>query len=276
MMTQILILAKAEFQEGLRNRWVVASIALLTTLAFSLTVLGSAPIGETRASPLGVTTVSLASLSVYLLPLIALMVSFDAIVGERERGTLLLLLTYPVSRWQVIAGKFLGHVTVISLAILIGYGSAGIYLSTQTDASSAQWWQFVAMLGSSILMGSVFIALGYLISVLVTSRATAGGIAIALWLFMVVVYDLLLLGAVMMDSGDHLNSQLFAVLMLLNPADTYRLFNLAGSEAANMVTGAAGLLDTSSLNWQILIGLLALWLVVPLSLAALIFQRQEL
>jgi Cu-processing system permease protein len=272
----VFTIAAAEFQEGLRNRWVIASIGLLTALAFSLTVLGSAPIGETRASPLSVTTVSLASLSVYLIPLIALMVSFDAIVGERERGTLLLLLSYPISRWQVIAGKFLGHVTILSLAIVLGYGSAGLYLSTQADVSAGQWIQFGAMLGSSILMGGAFVALGYLISVTVSSRATAGGIAVATWLFMVVVYDLLLLGAVVADTGQQTNGNLFAALMLLNPADTYRLFNLAGSEAANLVTGASGLLDASLLSWQLLIGVLSLWLLLPLVIATLIFRRQEL
>ena len=44
------------------------------------------------------------------MPLIALLLSYDAIVGEVERGTMMLLLTYPVARWQVVLGKFLGHV----------------------------------------------------------------------------------------------------------------------------------------------------------------------
>ena len=106
MIRPILALAAAEFQEGLRNRWVLSSVLLLSVLAFSLALLGTSPIGETRVGALSVTTVSLASLSVYLLPLLALMLSFDALVGEAERGTLNLLLTYPVARWEVIVGKF--------------------------------------------------------------------------------------------------------------------------------------------------------------------------
>ena len=45
---------------------------------------------------LDVVIVSLSSLTI-LLPLIALLISHDAIVGEMERGTLLLLLSYPVA-----------------------------------------------------------------------------------------------------------------------------------------------------------------------------------
>jgi hypothetical protein len=46
---------------------------------------------------LSVTVASLTSLAVYLVPLVALLMSFDAIAGEVERGTLPLVLTYPVS-----------------------------------------------------------------------------------------------------------------------------------------------------------------------------------
>ncbi len=102
-MKPVLVMALAEIQEGIRNRWVVASILLLSVLAVSLTLLGSTPVGITKASLLSVTMVSLTSLSIYLIPLIALMLAFDTIVGEYERGTLLLLLTYPVRRWQISA-----------------------------------------------------------------------------------------------------------------------------------------------------------------------------
>ena len=89
-MKPVLIMAMAEIQEGIRNRWILASILLLLILAVSLTLLGSTPVGLTKASLLSVTMVSLTSLSIYLVPLIALMLSFDTIVGEYERGTLLL------------------------------------------------------------------------------------------------------------------------------------------------------------------------------------------
>ena len=46
--------------------------------------------------------VSLSSLTIFLVPLIALLLSHDAIVGEAERGTLLLLLSYPV---RPLAGR---------------------------------------------------------------------------------------------------------------------------------------------------------------------------
>ena len=108
-MKNISIVARKEIQEGLRNRWVLATTGLLAALALTLTFLGSAPTGNVGASELDVVIVSLSSLSVFLVPLIALLISHDAIVGELERGTMLLLLSYPIGRWQVIVGKFVGH-----------------------------------------------------------------------------------------------------------------------------------------------------------------------
>jgi Cu-processing system permease protein len=272
----ILLLAVEEFQEGLRNRWVISAVLLLAILAFSLALLGTSPIGETRVGALNVTTVSLASLSVYLLPLIALTLSYDAVVGERERGTLLLLLTYPISRWQVICGKFLGHFTIIAVAILLGYGMTGVYIAVTDSAPAQDWLLFAAMLGSTLMLGSAFIALGYLISVTVSSRATAAGIAISVWLLVVVIYDLLLLGLVLSDAGKVINSDMFGALLLLNPADIYRLFNLAGSEAASLVSGTLGTMDSSFLSSGLLLSVLCLWIIVPIAISIWVFNRHEL
>jgi Cu-processing system permease protein len=105
----ILLIAGKEIQESLRNRWVLAMTALLAALALSLTFLGSAPTGTVGARALDVVIVSLSSLTIFLVPLVALLISHDAIVGETERGTMILLLSYPVSRGQIILGKFTGH-----------------------------------------------------------------------------------------------------------------------------------------------------------------------
>jgi Cu-processing system permease protein len=81
-MKVILILAQKELRDGLRNRWVAMTIFLLTALSLSMYFLGSAATGTVKVDSVAVTLVNLVSLSVYLLPLIALMLSFDSIVGE--------------------------------------------------------------------------------------------------------------------------------------------------------------------------------------------------
>ena len=114
-MGSILVVAGKEFRDGLRNKWVAGATLLLAALAFALTFLGSTPTGLLDVKPLAVTVVSISSLTIFLIPLIALLIGYDAIVGEAERGSLLLLLTYPVSRFEILFGKFLGHAAILAI-----------------------------------------------------------------------------------------------------------------------------------------------------------------
>jgi len=147
----IFILAKKELRDGLRNRWVAMTILVLTVLSLSLYVLGSAATGTTKADSLAVTLVNLVSLSVYLLPLIAMMLSFDALVGEFERGTMLLLAAYPIARWQIVMGKFAGHMLILLLAIVISYGSIALILALTGDNTTQDWPVYGLMMASSWL-----------------------------------------------------------------------------------------------------------------------------
>jgi Cu-processing system permease protein len=274
-MKTVLVLALGEIREGSRNRWVAASIVLLATLAFALSALGSAPTGTVNADALSVSVASLSSLSVYLVPLIALMLSFPALVGELERGTLLLLLTYPVARWQIVVGKFAGHLAILMLAVLVGYGAPAIVTGLQGDNGWLGWQSYLAMMGSSVLLGAAFIALGYLVSASVRERATAAGLAIGVWLVFVVLYDIGLLGLLLADGEQRISPTLFSSLMLINPTDAYRIFNLMGSGGASLVSGLAGLADQVRLSVMLPIAVMTLWVVAPLAAATAVFYRRE-
>lgn len=275
-MNAVWILAAKEIRDGIRNRWVAASILLLGAVAVLLSLLGSAPGGELKASALDVSVVSLASLSVYLLPLIALMLSFDALVGEFERGTMLLLLTYPVARWQVVMGKFLGHLAILFIAILVGYGGAAVVNALTAGGDTQGWQAYAAMMASSLLLGASFIAIGYLVSGLVRERATAVGVVIGLWLVLVVLYDIGLLGLLLLDDGRMVSQSLMSVLMLANPTDAYRVFNLTGFENISEAAGITGVVAGTGISSATMLLTLFAWVCLPLAAAIVIFQRREL
>ena len=275
-MKAIGILALNEFLDGLRNRWVAAAIILLGATALALLLIGSAPTGTIRTGALDVSVVSLTSLSVYLLPLIALLLSFDALVGEFERGTMLLLLTYPVARWQVVMGKFFGHMMILLAAVVVGYGGAAVITVLFTDSGIEGWQAYISMMGSSLLLGAVFIGLGYLVSVLVRERSTAAGAAIVLWLVLVVLYDLVLLGLLLADHEQKIGQTLFSTLMLVSPADTYRLLNLTAFDAVGQAAGIAGVAARSGFGISLLLGLMVTWVVLPLAATMAVFHRREL
>lgn len=276
-MSALLTIAGQEIRDGLRNRWIIALTIMLAGFALSLSFLGSAPIGTTGASPMLVTIVSLSSLTIFLLPLIGLMLSYDTIVGEVERGTMMLLLSYPVSRWQVLGGKFLGHITILAFATAIGYGTAGaavLFGSDGLDVDPQAWRAFAAMIVSSVILGGAFLAIGYVISALVRERSTASGVAIGIWLLFVLVFDMALLGLVV-GAGDQIGTNLFSLLLLANPTDVYRLFNLTGFHDIATLSGTVGMMADVGFSASVLLMFQVVWVVVPLSIAGYLFSRKE-
>lgn len=276
-MRAIFIIAGKEIRDGMRNRWVVATTLLLAALALTLAFLGAAPTGMVKVSPLEITIVSLSSLTIFLLPLIALLLSYDAIVGEVDRGTMALLLAYPVSRLQVILGKFAGHIAVLAFATILGYGAAGAAIAlTGATIEPEAWRAFAAMIGSSVLLGAVFVSLGYFISTVVRDRGTAAGMAIGVWLVFVLLYDMALLGLLVADQGKTVTVATLNWLLLLNPADAYRLLNLTGFANVSMFSGMAGLAEQARFGQPTLIGVLSCWVALPLGLATALFARRQL
>lgn len=272
-----MIVARKEIHQAIRNRWVLASTLLLAGLALSLTFLGSAPTGTVGVRALDVVIVSLSSLTIFLIPLIALLISHDAIVGDVERGTMLLLLSYPIARWQVLLGKFMGHLAVLTFATCLGYGIAAAALSVigsriGNDSLAA----FAAMVGSSVMLGAAFVAIGYLVSALVRDRGTSAGACIGLWLLLVLIYDMALLGVLAIDQGRSISASAVDAMLLFNPTDVYRLFNLTGFASVSSFAGMAGLAQGTGLSAQMLLAVLLGWTVVPLGMAAFVFSWREL
>ena len=276
-MTKVLTIAGKEIREGLRNRWVLAVTLLLGALALTLSFLGSAPTGSVGASRLDVMMVSLSSLTIFLVPLIALLLSHDAIVGEAERGTLLLLLSYPVRRGQIVLGKFLGHIVILAIATVVGYGVAGLALALISgEGLGGALPAFAGMLGASIMLGAAFLALGYLISALARERGVAAGAAVGAWLLFVLIYDMALLGVLVVDQGRFIGPPVLNALLLLNPADVYRLLGLTASSEVRTLSGMAGVADAATLGRPALLAALAAWIVVPLAMASAVFTRREI
>src|SRR5690606_9077874 len=118
----LLTVAGKEFRDRIRNRWVLAVALIFTVFALVITFFGGAQQGSIGFRSIEFVIASLVSLVIYLIPLIALLLGFDAIVGERERGSLNLLLSMPISRLELLLGKYLGLASALVLSIIIGFG----------------------------------------------------------------------------------------------------------------------------------------------------------
>lgn len=275
-MREVLIVAGKEFRDGMRNRWILAITLAFALLAMGLAWFGAAASGEVGFTRISTTIVSLASLAVFLIPLIALMLAYDSIVGEDEQGTLLLLMTYPLSRTGLLAGKFLGHGAILALSTFLGFGIAAVMIVILAEQATFAnlMGPFGLFIASAVLLGWVFLALAYLISVLSREKARAAGLALLVWFLFVLVYDLVLLGLLVGTEG-RLSGDLFRVLLLLNPTDVFRLVNLTGFEDTAAASGLLTIVSEQGYPLSALLAILVAWIMAPLALAAGLFAARR-
>ena len=204
-MRTVIIIAAKEIQEGLRNRWVLATTLLLAALALSLTFLGSAPTGNVGAGALTWLWSACSSLT-DLSAAADRALDFPRRRGRRD-GAGHDDPAAQLSRWPLpgrSSENSAGHVLILRLRHRdrLWRGAAEPLAITGVSVLAASWYAFASMLGTSILLGAVFVAIGYLISSLVRDRGTAAGISVGIWLLMVLVFDMGLLGILVIDQGQ--------------------------------------------------------------------------
>jgi len=267
---QVGAIAAKEFRDRIRNRWVLAITLVFTVFALVISYFGAASQGSVGLQGIEATIASLVSLVIYLLPLIALILGFDAIVGERERGSLDLLLSMPITRFELLLGKYLGLAAALTSSTVIGFGLVGIIIGLNLPLDAL--YQYVGFMLSSVLLGLVFLSLAVTVSVFTQDRTRASGIAIALWFFFVLVFDLLLLGALVLSGGQVMGA-LFPYLLLLNPADVFRILNIFGQDDLRTMYGLSSVFPAALANPAYLGAIMSAWIILPLGLAAWRFRQ---
>lgn len=112
----------------------------------------------------------------------------------------------------MLLGKYLGLAAALTLSTLAGFGLVALLLFHQYGWAGL--YHYVGFMISSVLLGLAFLSLAVLMSVIARERTRASGLAIAMWFFFVLVFDLLLLGALVATGGSY-GGDAFAYLLLL-------------------------------------------------------------
>ena len=124
----------------------------------------------------------------YVLSLIALLFTFDAISHERERGTLRLMLANSIPRHTVLIGKFLGALISINIPFTLAVLVNLLVISTSSDVhlGAEAWGRLGFMFFITLLYVSLFLALGLLVSARVQRSAVSLVILLLAWVTLVV------------------------------------------------------------------------------------------
>jgi Cu-processing system permease protein len=267
------VVAREEYRRALETRWLFAFTALFALLVLGLSYFGLAQSREVGFQSFARVTLSLMNLVLVIVPLTGLMLGVTGIAGGGE--SLSLLLAQPVSRGEVLAGKFLGLAAALGVAQALGFGGGGVVVALNGGASQVSGFLVLTLL--SLVLGWVTLAAAICIAALWPDRLRAMSIALMLWLLMVIAYDLVVLGATTLLSGLPLQSVLFPAL-IVNPVDLVRvLTTLAVGSGALFGPTSAVLMRMFGTTAGVALGLAVLLVegAVPLIVAARVFRRRD-
>ncbi|RKU34800.1 hypothetical protein C6496_19370 [Candidatus Poribacteria bacterium] len=124
-----------------------------------------------------------------IMSFMAILFTYDAISGERETGTLSLLMSNSVSRATVLLGKFIGAFLTILLPLLIGIllNLMIVNASRLVSLSGDEWARVGITFVISALYISIFLWLGLFISSLFSNSSSSLLVLLLIWIVFVVL-----------------------------------------------------------------------------------------
>ncbi len=274
-LNSIVTVAHQELVINLRNRWVVVFAFLFWILVLAISYFGLVTAGAIGFQGFARTSASLLNLVTYIIPLVALIMGTLSFSGEKSSSEL--LFSQPVSRSDILLGKIAGLFASILGATLMAFGFAGLIIAAKAGSMGASRYPiFIAL---SLLLALIFLSLSALVSVICRRRPAAFAVSLLVWFFLVVLYDLLVIGVTFLLGEREANILLFASLAG-NPVDMVRVASLIALDGKD-IFGAAGAMllrfvggDGPALAF-LLVGL-SLWFFVPLLVAQALLKKQDL
>lgn len=268
-----LVVARKEFADAVRSRtlWgIVAIIATMTSIGMGVSAF--VPGGTTVYAAIG----GAAQFAGILVPIMALVAAYLSIAGERESGSIKVLLGLPPSRGAVLAGKFVGRSLVVVVGIVAGFAVAGLVSLVVYDAVPLVAFASVTLLSASLGVAFVGIAVG--ISAATSTRARAMTGSIATYLVFVLLWDLLPQGLYFLLHGQPPADTVpgwFLGLQALSPPGAYSGLIAAALAGPGWAARLSGPRPVYLEPW-FLGALLVAWTLLPLLAGYRRFERADL
>jgi ABC-type transport system involved in multi-copper enzyme maturation permease subunit len=124
-----------------------------------------------------------------ILSFVALIFAYDTISGERETGTLRLVLTASIPRHKIILGKYVGVMLTLGIPLLLGFliNLLIVVSSGEVVISNLQWFKIVIIVLLSFLYLSIFVLLGIFISSRTSHSTNSMVILLLVWVALVIL-----------------------------------------------------------------------------------------
>jgi len=283
----IATVAKKDFQDSARSRWLWALSVLFVLFVAGLSYLFTSIPNLGGVGQEGVTTVALlialSGPSGLLVPIIGIMISYKSIVGERESGTLKILLSLPHRRVDAVLGKLLGRSLSLSIAILIGF-AVGLAVFV-IQVSELDLVAYVSFLLLTLFFGVVYVSIGVGLSSITASASRALALAVTFIVLFEFLWGFVPVVLLFVINGFEFDAEYFAdqpewaeFLGSLSPGTSYS--NAAAAVLPEDPRTAQAPAEAGSdpffLQNEFGLVILLAWLVVPLAIGYLRFDGADL
>jgi ABC-2 type transport system permease protein len=207
-----------------------------------------------------------------LVPLVGILVGYNAVVSERESGSLRLSLALPHSRRDVLLGKLAGRAGVVAGVVLATFVAAGaLVVYPYGDLELPRSLAFVALTAG---FTALWVGLGVAISLFVATKRQA--LVLAFGLFFLFVFAWGTVESVLevgLDAAGIVDGELPDALQFVFGLSPNRAYTTVTDGFLNPAASVSGPWYLG--EWVALVVFLA-WLVGPLGVAYLRFTGRDI
>lgn len=268
-------IARHELRITLRSRWIVIYAAIFAVLTLAVSYFGLTVIEFTGFQELDRTAVSLLNLVLYIVPLATMLMAVQSF--RAEGGATDQLFAEPVTVTEIVLGKVAGLVAAHVLATVLGFSFTGVLVGAKAGTLGLS--SYLALVGFTILIGVVFVALSSMLTILSGRSTRSYAVVLVSWFVLVLLFDLVIIGLSFSLPEVWANRTAFAGVFL-NPVDATRvaaLLSISGREmfgpaGAQLVRALGGVPQSVAL----LVAVLFAWVAVPTVIGTVCLSRQDL
>ncbi|HEX2844987.1 MAG TPA: ABC transporter permease subunit [Chitinophagaceae bacterium] len=211
---------------------------------------------------------SLLSIVLIVVPLISLI--FATIHYYNSYEFIELMLSQPMSRTKILLSEYCGVSLSLLASFLIGVGIPVLIYSFDGTG--------MAMLFTGSALTMIFTSIAFFASVKSRDKARGIGAALLLWFYFALIFDGLIL-LILFAFSDYPLEKLTLLLSSLNPIDLGRIFIMLKMDVSALMgyTGALYKDFFGSLSGMLYtMGIMFVWMAVPLWLAVRAFKKKDL
>ena len=181
-----------------------------------------------------------------------------------------LMLSQPLSRTRILLSEYAGVALSLLCAFFIGVGLPVLFFAF--DATG------FALLFAGSALTLVFISIAFLASVKARDKARGIGSALLLWFYFALIYDGLVL-LILFSFSEYPMEKFTLLLSALNPIDLGRIFIMLKMDVSALMGYTGALYKDffgSATGLFFTVGIMLVWILVPLLLALRSFRRKDL